>query len=135
MHASADAPIAGLAAAWQLVDHRSTAATADPLVLDCARRLAADPGGERAAEWVYGLLSMTGYLATRAEDATAGQVAEVLRTAARALDGPPCDHRTHPCESALEQLDFDELRLAGSAPDVVLLWDEAAEDGYGEDDD
>lgn len=121
MHASADAPIAGLAAAWQLVDHRSTAATADPLVLDCARRLAADPGGERAAEWVYGLLSMTCYLATRADDATAGQVAEVLRTAARALDGPPCDHRTHPCESALEQLDFDELRLAGSAPDVVLL--------------
>ncbi|WP_148591796.1 hypothetical protein [Streptomyces sp. WAC01526] len=121
MHASADAPIAGLAAAWQLVDHRSTAATADPLVLDCARRLAADPAGERAAERVYGLLSMTRYLATRAGDATAGQVAEALRTAARALDGPPCDHRTHPCESALEQLDFDELRLAGSAPDVVLL--------------
>ncbi|GAO11472.1 hypothetical protein TPA0598_08_03830 [Streptomyces lydicamycinicus] len=121
MHASADAPIADLAAAWQLVDHRSPAGTADPVVLDCARRLAADPGGERAAEWVYGLLSMTRYLATRADAATAGQVAEVLRTAARALEGPPCDHRTHPCESALEQIEFDELRLTGSAPDVVLL--------------
>ncbi|MFI5523384.1 hypothetical protein [Streptomyces platensis] len=121
MDASADAPIADLAAAWRLVDHRSTAATADPVVLDCARRLAADPGGERAAEWVYGLLSMTRYLATRAEDATAGQVAEVLRTAARALDGAPCDHPTHPYESALEQIEFDELWLTGSAPDVVLL--------------
>ncbi|USA00840.1 hypothetical protein NCG97_09265 [Streptomyces lydicamycinicus] len=99
MHASADAPIADLAAAWQLVDHRSPAGTADPVVLDCARRLAADPGGERAAEWVYGLLSMTRYLATRADDATAGQVAEVLRTAARALEGPPCDHRTHPAKA------------------------------------
>ncbi|MDO0911311.1 hypothetical protein QQM39_10745 [Streptomyces sp. DT2A-34] len=53
----------------QLLDARSQvradtdAMTADPLVLDCARRLLADPGGETARVWVAGLAEMVPYLA------------------------------------------------------------------------
>ncbi|WP_053923930.1 hypothetical protein [Streptomyces chattanoogensis] len=118
-----DAPdLAALTAAWKQVGPESPADEAGPVVLDCIRRLAADPGGERAHVWVYGLLSMTRYIATREGAAVTGPAVEALRAAYRAIgDPPPCGHETHPYESALDGIESDELSVCADVPDPVLL--------------
>ncbi|MEV7793506.1 hypothetical protein AB0O68_16160 [Streptomyces sp. NPDC087512] len=52
-----------LADAWRQVRNTSPVSEADPFVLHCARRLMADPWGEKAHVWVSGLVTMSGYLA------------------------------------------------------------------------
>ncbi|MFG2207342.1 hypothetical protein [Streptomyces sp. NPDC048638] len=100
----------------ELLERRAPAEVPDAAVLESARALAADPGGERAHEEVYRLLSMTRYVATRAGDEVAREVVEALLAAARAVDGPPCGHSAHAYEHALETLS-DEVELAAAAPD------------------
>ncbi|MFI9052229.1 hypothetical protein [Streptomyces sp. NPDC053427] len=105
-----------IGAARERLDRRAPAEIPDADVLACARALTAEPAGERAHDEVYRLLSMTRYVATRAADEVAGEVVAALRAAADAVDGPPCDHATHPYERALDTAD-DEVELAAAGPD------------------
>ncbi|MEU9111599.1 hypothetical protein AB0D04_07370 [Streptomyces sp. NPDC048483] len=111
-----------MSAARERLDQRAPAEIPDADVLACARALAADPGGERAHEEVYRLLSMTRYVATGADDEVAREVVAALRAAAEAVDGPPCEHATHPYERALDT-EIDEVRLAAAVPESVHLED------------
>ncbi|GAA3050887.1 hypothetical protein FHS39_001008 [Streptomyces olivoverticillatus] len=97
-----------LADAWRHVHDASAADEADPLVLDCARRLAADPGGEQAHVWVSGLVAMSGYLAWRPGQAAEGAALDALRAAAKALGDQPCAHDSHPYEAETGLLE-DEI--------------------------
>ncbi|MEU9117156.1 hypothetical protein AB0D04_36745 [Streptomyces sp. NPDC048483] len=109
--------------------HRATAsAECDAAVLDCAARLAADPGGEHACLWVYGLAEMAGYLTGRpGAAAEVGQRAvDALLAAHHALSGLPCEHETHPYEQDLERMEDDDIWY--EVPDVLLLSNGEAED-------
>ncbi|MFI6763945.1 hypothetical protein [Streptomyces sp. NPDC050355] len=101
-------PLDELIAAWGGVGPRSERADADPLVVDCARRLAADPGGEWAPLWTFGLVTMASYVAWRPGEGVAGRVVEALLAADSALGGGGCTHEAHPFRAALERID-DEV--------------------------
>ncbi|MFB7462478.1 hypothetical protein ACFCZ1_03035 [Streptomyces sp. NPDC056224] len=112
-----DLTVDRLADAWQCIRDTSPADEADPFVLDCARRLAADPGGERAHLWVSGLLAMSGHLARRpGRDAGRGgrdaerAALDALRAAAKGLGGRACPHEDHPYEAEMDALE-DEVWL------------------------
>ncbi|MEJ8640717.1 hypothetical protein WKI68_03190 [Streptomyces sp. MS1.HAVA.3] len=53
-----DARTADLYAQWSRVSARTDPAEAEPLALDCVRRLVAEPGGQSAHVWVAGLAEM-----------------------------------------------------------------------------
>ncbi|MFF3763112.1 hypothetical protein ACFYYR_03350 [Streptomyces sp. NPDC001922] len=99
-----------LADAWQSIHTTSPSEEADPLVLDCARRLAADPGGEQARLWVAGLVTMTGYLAWRPGRLAEQAALDALHAAVKALDGQPCSHDSHPFQAEMDALE-DEIWL------------------------
>ncbi|MFJ3861966.1 hypothetical protein ACIPRL_37865, partial [Streptomyces sp. NPDC090085] len=73
----------------------------DGFVLDCVRRLVADPGGDRAALWVLGL-AMTLPYAGRRPDRVSGAVHDALDRADRALGNRACTHDEHPYEDGLD---------------------------------
>ncbi|WP_144440811.1 hypothetical protein [Streptomyces roseifaciens] len=104
-----DPGVARLAAAWENIRDTSPADEAVPLVLDCARRLAADPGGEEARIWVSGLVAMSGYLAWRPEEEAERAALDALRAAVEALGSRPCSHDGHPYEAEMDSLE-DEIR-------------------------
>ncbi|MDQ8703642.1 hypothetical protein RCO28_14255 [Streptomyces sp. LHD-70] len=105
-----DGRTAELYEAWSQVRADSPAAEAEPLVLDCARRLSADPGGETAFVWVAGLTEMIEYLVWRPSAEARGAVVEALLAAAAALGERECGHERHPYEEEFDLLDeFDPL--------------------------
>ncbi|MFM9372511.1 hypothetical protein [Streptomyces sp. Da 82-17] len=110
---------AGLYEAWSGVRAGSPAAEADPLVLDCARRLAADPGGETAYVWVAGLVEMAGYLAWRPGAEARRAAVDALLAAADALGERPCGHELHPYEEEFEH--FDEFDFCWGTGGGYLL--------------
>ncbi|MEH6373100.1 hypothetical protein V7793_01855 [Streptomyces sp. KLMMK] len=103
-----DPSVARLAAAWERVHPTSPADEAVPLVLDCARRLAADPGGDEARIWVSGLVAMSGYLAWRPEEEAERAALDALRAAVEALGSRTCSHDGHPYEAGMDSLE-DEV--------------------------
>uniref|UniRef100_A0AAU2JKR0 Uncharacterized protein n=1 Tax=Streptomyces sp. NBC_00049 TaxID=2903617 RepID=A0AAU2JKR0_9ACTN len=117
-----------LADAWQHVRDTTPPAEADPLVLDCARRLAADPGGEQAPVWVAGLVAMSGYLAWRPGQEAGSSALDALRAAAKALGGRPCAHGHHPYETGTDGLG-DEI---GRGDRGLPAGGRAERDGGGE---
>ncbi|MFE5869102.1 hypothetical protein ACFQ6V_10670 [Streptomyces roseifaciens] len=104
-----DPSVARLAAAWERIHPTSPADEAVPLVLDCARRLAADPGGEEARIWVSGLVAMSGYLAWRPEEEAERAALDALRAAVEALGGRTCSHDGHPYEAEMDSLEDEPL--------------------------
>ncbi|MFC5149972.1 hypothetical protein [Streptomyces aureoversilis] len=103
-----DPSVARLAADWERIRPTSPADEAVPLVLDCARRLAADPGGEEARIWVSGLVAMSGYLAWRPEEEAERAALGALRAAIEALGSRTCSHDGHPYEAGMDSLE-DEI--------------------------
>ncbi|MFC7302842.1 hypothetical protein ACFQVC_01250 [Streptomyces monticola] len=118
----ADARAAELYEAWSRVRADTDPASAEPLIQDCVRRLAADPGGEAAHVWVAGLVEMAGYLAWRPREETRRAAVAALLDAAAALDSGDCGHERHPYEEELGTLDEFEECLPGGA---YLLGDTA----------
>ncbi|MDI3402330.1 hypothetical protein [Streptomyces cavernicola] len=115
---------AELHAAWSQVRADTPAAEAEPLVLDCARRLSADPGGEAAFVWVAGLVEMVEYLAWRPGAAARAAAVAALLAAASALGERECGHELHPYEEELALLDESELFWR---PSVAYLLGEPAD--------
>ncbi|MFI6766136.1 hypothetical protein [Streptomyces sp. NPDC050355] len=104
MNATSDAPIAELAAAWEEVRAEYYADHDTELVLACARALVADPGGERAWLWTFGLLMTADYVTLQsASDGTAAAVLDALRATDRELRRRPCAHDGHPYEGDLDE--------------------------------
>ncbi|WP_327350787.1 hypothetical protein [Streptomyces sp. NBC_01304] len=112
-----DARTAALYEQWCSIGAGSEPAVAEPLVLDCVRRLAAEPGGETAHVWVAGLTQMVRYLAWRPEPGTALAAVDALLAAATELGERDCGHETHPYA---EELDWPRgWYLIGERPDVA----------------
>lgn len=109
MNDSIEADLPRLLEAWQSVHASSDAAHADPVVLDCARRLAADPGGAAAPLWTFGLVLMADYIACGPAEAVQPDVVDALLAADRALRDRECAHDTHAFERALEVLEQDDI--------------------------
>jgi hypothetical protein len=114
-----DARTAELYAQWSRTDARTDPAEAEPLVLDCVRRLAADPGGESAHVWVAGLVKMLRYLAWRPRPETARAAVAALVAAASALDATGCGHKAHPYEEELEHLSEDWGSVGAAADHLI----------------
>ncbi|WP_432586401.1 hypothetical protein ABVG11_09890 [Streptomyces sp. HD1123-B1] len=98
----------------------------DRAVLDCAARLAADPGGPSAYVWTLGLVMMAPYVSgLRAEELTA-PVRDALAAADGALRDRPCDHASHPYRTtygdSAEDL-AEDLRLTA---DETAVWEPSA---------
>ncbi|MEU8781445.1 hypothetical protein [Streptomyces sp. NPDC048637] len=111
---------------WGHVSAASDRAEADLLVQDCARRLLADPSGEQAHLWTFGLVRMAGYLAWQPGQEAARSALTALLAVDRALGDPPCAHPSHPYKDTLKGLVADEVWLAG--PDLTSLAGQASED-------
>ncbi|MDG4861844.1 hypothetical protein P8605_27255 [Streptomyces sp. T-3] len=96
----------------------------DRVVLECARSLAADPGGALAGQWVFGLVMMVPYVGDTPGDGVFGVVLDALHRADEALKGGACTHDAHPYEADLDRYIEDlggiALHLAGADPD---WWD------------
>ncbi|MFG2982232.1 hypothetical protein ACGFYQ_13395 [Streptomyces sp. NPDC048258] len=120
-----DLTVEQLAGAWQHIRDTSPADEADPFVLDCARRLSADPGGEQAHVWVSGLLAMSGHLAWRPGQAAERAALDALRAAAKELGGRACSHEDHPYEAEMDSME-DEIWLGD---DGLLTGELPARDG------
>ncbi|WP_326623082.1 hypothetical protein OG863_39160 [Streptomyces decoyicus] len=93
----------------------------DRRVLDCAARLAADPGGSLAYVWVFGMVVAGRYLNWLPGDGVKEAALRALRTAEAALSAPGCAHASHPYEIHDEEEDEE---LAGW---LVPLLDESEE--------
>lgn len=75
----------------------------DRIVLECARELAADPGGELAHQWTFGLVMMLPYIGWLPGLGVVGAVFDAVEAADRALKDRPCAHEGHPyAEDELE---------------------------------
>ncbi|WP_330307489.1 MULTISPECIES: hypothetical protein [unclassified Streptomyces] len=98
----------------------------DRAVLDCAARLAADPGGESAYVWTFGLAVMAPYAAWRPGDGVVREAVAALEAADRALRERPCDHDSHPYENHRAE---EDKYLARQLPPLA---DETAEWAYGD---
>ncbi|MFF7725494.1 hypothetical protein [Streptomyces sp. NPDC008001] len=105
--------LAQLTDAWQRVSSTSAAEEADPLVLDCAGRLAADPGGDQAHVWVSGLVMMSEYLSWRPGPTAERAALEALYAAVGALGSRSCSHSDHPYQAEMDALE-DEVWNAGT---------------------
>ncbi|MFE7327586.1 hypothetical protein ACFU8W_21800 [Streptomyces sp. NPDC057565] len=68
---------------WSGVTTGSTPDEADPVVLECARLLAAEPGGEQTVPLTFALVGMAPYIVGRA-------AVDALGAAAQALETRPC---------------------------------------------
>ncbi|MFB7208539.1 hypothetical protein [Streptomyces sp. NPDC056255] len=98
---------------------------ADPVVLECARLLAAEPDGEQAVLLTFGLVSMAPYVLGRRGADVERAVVDALGAAAAAMDeqGRGCGHEAHPYTDSLEEWDTDADGLL-YAPDVEIPFDE-----------
>ncbi|AJT68399.1 hypothetical protein T261_6797 [Streptomyces lydicus] len=113
---------------WPGFASDAAGAEGDLAVRDCAARLAADPGGEHAYLWVYGLAELAEYLTG---PAGAGPEAErcavdALVAAHRELSSRECAHGKHPYERDLEEMYDDEIWYG--LPDPELLGNGLADD-------
>ncbi|MDX3535705.1 hypothetical protein PV721_15315 [Streptomyces sp. MB09-01] len=115
-----DARLADLYAQWSRVGAHTAPAEAEPLVLDCVRRLAAEPGGESVHVWVAGLAEMVRYLAWRPRPETARAAVAALVAAASALDATDCGHQAHPYEEELEHLSEDSWGSVGACASYLI---------------
>ncbi|MFF8716305.1 hypothetical protein ACF07T_33450 [Streptomyces sp. NPDC015184] len=117
---------------WLDVTAESAPEEADPVVLECARLLAAEPDGEQAVLLTFGLVGMARYVLGRRGTAVERAVVDALGAAAAALDrqvlqAGGCGHEAHPYTDSLEEWDTDADGLL-DAPDVEIPldeWDEA----------
>ncbi|MFG2648305.1 hypothetical protein [Streptomyces sp. NPDC048436] len=121
-------PIGELAEAWSEVQDRYQAGrdeAKDRIVLDCARELAADPGGESAHQWVFGLVMMLPYVGWLPGDGVPGAVLEAARAADVALKDRTCAHEGHPYEEdELEDHLFSLRDVLSASADESAEWDE-----------
>ncbi|MFE0257217.1 hypothetical protein [Streptomyces sp. NPDC059010] len=93
---------------WSRVGADTSPDEADPLVLDCARLLIADPGGDTAHVWVAGLAEMVRYLAGQPTAEAERAAVEALLAAASAFGERGCAHETHPYEEEFGELAEDD---------------------------
>lgn len=93
---------------WSRVQANTDPAEADPLVLDCAHRLTADPGADTAHVWVAGLAEMVPYLADQPTPDAERAAVEALLAAATAFGEHSCAHETHPYEEEFGELAEDD---------------------------
>lgn len=85
----------------EYVDHEPQ--TYERLVVECARKLAADPSGPLAYSWTLGLVLALPYLATRkTKDGDVGAAFDAAQAVDRALRDAPCTHQGHPFQGNLE---------------------------------
>lgn len=121
-------PVGELAEAWSDVqdDYQAGRDEAkDRIVLDCARELAADPGGESAHQWVFGLVMMLPYVGWLPGDGVPGAVFEAARAADEALKDRTCAHEGHPYEEdELEDHLFSLRDVLSASVDESAEWDE-----------
>ncbi|MET7901190.1 hypothetical protein ABZS86_06830 [Streptomyces sp. NPDC005355] len=123
-----DMPVSALSACvhfvddWDSVLNESYGGDSDGVVLDCARRLAADPAGEEAYAWTLGLVMMATYVGRFSGPGVVAAVLEALHATDRRLRDRPCAHRTHPYEGDLDD------RLDHFVDDLPLLTNGLAED-------
>lgn len=122
-----DIPLEELTRGWEEIrqeyyDLRND--TFDRRVLDCAARLAADPGGESAYVWTIGLLMMAPYTAGAPGHGVVPEASAALEAADGALRDRHCEHDTHPYREQEPEFDEDLARQLGNLPDPNAPWDE-----------
>ncbi|MGW1432957.1 hypothetical protein ACWD6K_30585 [Streptomyces sp. NPDC002431] len=113
---------------WDRVTAGAAPDEADPVVLECARLLAAEPDGEQAVLLVFGLVTMAPYVLGRRGAAVERAVVDALGAAAdalgrRGLRAGGCGHADHPYTDSLEEWESDVDGLS-DAPDVEVPFDE-----------
>ncbi|MET9832352.1 hypothetical protein ABZ078_24330 [Streptomyces sp. NPDC006385] len=113
-------PTAELIEAWSRVGADTDPAEADPLVLDCAHRLTADPGGDTAHVWVAGLAEMVPYLAGRPTPDAERAAVEALLDAASTFGEHGCEHESHPYEEEFGELAEDDPAWLGLPAGYLL---------------
>ncbi|KPI29820.1 hypothetical protein OV450_7271 [Actinobacteria bacterium OV450] len=122
-----DLPVDRLADACRQIHDMSPPTEAEPLVLECSRRLLADPGGERAHIWVGALVAMSGYLSWRPGRTAERTALDALRAAAKTLGERPCSHDRHSYESEMHALEDEiwagETGLLGEIPSGAADFD------------
>ncbi|MFF2330241.1 MULTISPECIES: hypothetical protein [unclassified Streptomyces] len=117
---------------WADVTPGADPAEADPVVLECARLLADEPGGEQAVLLAFGLVNMAPYVLGRPGTPVERAVVDALVAAAEAMDervlrAGGCGHPDHPYTDSLEEWDgdVDALLSAPDTQDGPEVWDEA----------
>jgi hypothetical protein len=120
-----DVPLDDLVRSWQEVqdgyDYWAPEGEHDSVVLDCAARLAADPGGGTSYAWVLGLTMMAPHVA-RSGGHSRAEAEAALRAADTALRTLPCGHDAHPYQS------HDGYDADAELPEVLAqIADESAE--------
>ncbi|MDC0766853.1 hypothetical protein [Streptomyces sp. HD] len=122
-----DMPLDELVRSWEEIRqeyHRLLDDTYDRRILDCAARLADDPGGETAYVWTIGLLMMAPYAAGAPGDGVVPEARAALEAADGALRDRPCEHETHPYREQEPECDEDLARQLCNLPDPNAAWDE-----------
>ncbi|WP_328868919.1 hypothetical protein OHT76_01845 [Streptomyces sp. NBC_00287] len=122
-----DIPLDALARSWEEIregyyDFRNDAY--DRTVLECAARLAADPGGESSYVWTIGLLMMAPYVAWAPGDGVVPEARAALEAADGALRGRACEHGTHPYREHEAECDEDLARQLCGLSDASAEWEE-----------
>ncbi|MET9968058.1 hypothetical protein ABZZ80_19555, partial [Streptomyces sp. NPDC006356] len=122
-----DIPLAELARAWDEIredydDFHNEAY--DRTVLECAVRLAADPGGASAYVWTIGLLITAPYLAWAPGDGVVAEARAALEAADGALRDRPCEHETHPYREHEAEFDEDLAGQLCGLADRDAAWEE-----------
>lgn len=113
---------------WDGVTAGSAPEEADPVVLECARLLAAEPDGEQAVLLTFGLVNMARYVLGRRGADVERAVVDALGAAAEAMDeqclqAGGCGHAAHSYTDSLEEWDTDADGLL-DAPDAQVPLDE-----------
>ncbi|MFI6858921.1 hypothetical protein ACIBKZ_03290 [Streptomyces sp. NPDC050421] len=96
----------------------------DRAVLDCAARLASDPGGESAYVWAIGLAVMAPYLTWLPGAGVVQQATAALEAADSALRDRACPHDSHPYRDHDDEEDAYLAELLPALADESADWDE-----------
>ncbi|MEU6991150.1 hypothetical protein ABZ953_10900 [Streptomyces sp. NPDC046465] len=96
----------------------------DRTVLDCAARLADDPGGESAYIWTFGLVVMSPYVTWLPGEGVVDATTAALAATDRALRDRPCDHASHPYESHDGEDDMNLTERLSELADDQVEWHE-----------